>query len=509
VKRAVLIVVLLGLSTFTSAQINIRLAEVVRSGDTAKAMELLKQGTPGHAVEADGTTALHWAVQHDDAKLVRSLLAAGARVRSANLNGVTALALAAINGSAPMVELLLNAGADPNAASGEGETVLMAAARTGRPEVLKLLLARGADPSAVERRFGESALMWAAGNDNAEAIRVLVAGGAKPDVHSSTIDLPKVNVDFSFAVATALPRGGMTALMYAARQGQINAVTALADVGANLNEVDPEGSTALVIAIINAHYEVAARLVEKGADPNVGDAAGMAALYAAVDMKHLSPFVNRPAPRATGKLSVSDLVTFLLKHRADPNQTLKAPLLMRQHNGGDAALGNGATPLMRAAKALDLDFMKALLDHGADPSRALGNRTTTLMVALTGRGGRTLTPGTPMFEAVRLLLDRGADVNATGANGATLLHQSLDRGEAFIRLLVERGAKLDIKDSSGRTPLDVALGVPAAAPAGGRGRGGPGGPPGAGGPAAAPKPDAAVIALLRDLGAPAGGPPVR
>jgi len=508
VKRAVLIVVLLGLSTFTSAQINIRLAEVVRSGDTAKAMELLKQGTPGHAVEADGTTALHWAVQHDDAKLVRALLTAGARVRSANLNGVTALALAAINGSAPMVEILLNAGADASATSGEGETVLMAAARTGRPEVLKLLLAQGADPSAVERRFGETSLMWAAGNDNAEAIRVLVAGGAKPDVHSSTIDLPKVNVDFSFAVATALPRGGMTALMYAARQGQINGVTALADVGANLNEVDPEGSTALVIAIINAHYEVAARLVEKGADPNVGDAAGMAALYAAVDMKHLSPFVNRPAPRATGKLSVSDLVTFLLKHRADPNQTLKAPLLMRQHNGGDAALGNGATPLMRAAKALDLDFMKALLDHGADPSRALANRTTTMMVALTGRGGRTLTPGTPMFEAVRLLLDRGADVNATSANGATLLHQSLDRGEAFIRLLVERGAKLDIKDSSGRTPLDVALGVPAAAPAG-RGRGGPGGPPGPGGPAAAPKPDAAVIALLRELGAPAGDRPLQ
>ena len=362
-------------------------------------------------------------------------------MRAANRYGVTPLALAAINGSAPMVELLLKAGADPNAASGEGETVLMAAARTGQPETLKLLLKAGADPNAAERRFGETALMWAAGHDHAEAIRVLVAGGAKPDAISAVINLPKAKVDFSFAVATALPRGGMTALMYAARQGQINAVTALADVGANLNVVDPEGSTAIVIAIINAHYEVAARLAEKGADPNIGDAAGMAALYAAVDMMHPASLTNRPPQVRTGRLSAADLVTVLLKNRADPNVALKAPLLMRQHNAGDASLGAGATPLMRAAKALDIDIMKALLDHRADPSRALANGTTTMAVALSGRGARTLTPDTPMFQAVRLLLEHGVDVNAAGANGATLLHQSVDRGEAFVRMLVEHGAQ--------------------------------------------------------------------
>jgi ankyrin repeat protein len=169
--------------------------------------------------------------------------------------------------------------------------------------------------------------------------------------------------------------------------------------------------------------------------------------------------------------------------------------LMRQHNGGDAALGAGATPLMRAAKALDIELMKTLLDHGADPSRALPNGTTTLAVALTGRGARTLTSDTPMFQAVRLLLDRGANVNAAGANGATLLHQSLDRGEAFVRLLVERGARLDLKDASGRTPLDIALGVPAApAPVGRGGRGGGGG---AVAPGPAPAIDAATIAFLR------------
>jgi ankyrin repeat protein len=377
----------------------------------------------------------------------------------------------------------------------------MAAARTGQPEAMKLLLKAGADPNAAEREFGETALMWAAGHDNAEAVRVLVAAGAKPNAISAIINLPKAKVDFSFAVATALPRGGMTALMYAAREGQVNAVTALADAGANLNVVDPEGSTAIVIAIINAHYDVAARLVEKGANPNIGDEAGMTALYAAVDMEHPASLTNRPPQVRTGSLSAADLVTVLLKHGADPNLPLKAPLLMRQHNAGDAALGAGATPLMRAAKALDLGMMKALLDHGADPSRALANGTNTFAVTLSGRGSRTLTPDAPMFQAVRLLLDHGADINAAGANGMTLLHQSVDRGEAFVRMLVERGANVDLKDASGRTPLDIALGVPAAAPAGRGARGGPGAP------APAPVVDAATIAFLRNSGEISGRAP--
>jgi ankyrin repeat protein len=490
----------MALASSTSAQSATTLNDVIRAGDAARAIEMLKHGAAGQAPDRDGTTALHWAVRLDDIRLARALLAAGAKAGAANRYGVTPLELAAVNGSAPMVELLLSAGADPNAASGKGETVLMAAARTGRPEPLKLLLARGANPNAAELEFGETPLMWAAGNDHAEAIRLLIDGGADPNARSKTIDLPKAKVDFSFAVATALPRGDMTALMYAARQGQINGVTTLADAGADMNAVDPEGSTALVIAIINAHYDVAARLVEKGANPNIGDAAGMAALYAAVDMEHPAPLTNRPTPRPSGKLSAADLVDVLLKHGAEPNAVLSAPLLMRQHNTGDPALGAGATPLMRAAKALDLRLMKALLDHGADPSRRLAAGTTTLSVALSGRGPRMLTPDTPMFQAFRLLLERGADVNAA-ANGSTLLHQSVDRGKAWVRLLVERGAHLDVKDASGRTPLDIALGVapavPAAAGRGGRGAGGGRGGPGTtAGPA-----DAATIAFLREVSA--------
>src|SRR5688572_17429372 len=369
-----------------------RLAAVRR---TACALLAVTAFAAVHAEDADGTTELHWAVQADDVDLARALLASGARPGAANRYGVTPLALAAVNGSSAMMTLLLQAGADPNAAAGEGETVLMTAARTGRPEPLQLLLAHGADPNAAERAFGETALMWAAGHGHAEAVRVLVAGGANADARSATIDLPPAKVDFSFAVTTALPRGGMTALMYAARQGQLESVPALAGAGADLNAVDPEGTTALVIAIINAHYEVAARVVELGADPNIGDAAGMAALYAAVDMQHLAPFVNRPSPRASGLMSAADLVDVLLEHGADPNATLRAPLLMRQHNGGDPSLGPGATPLMRAAKAADVGLMRVLLDHGADASRVMANGATALMAAVSGRSAGPLTPDTP------------------------------------------------------------------------------------------------------------------
>jgi ankyrin repeat protein len=495
-----LLIALITLTTLTIAQTPSRLTDLIRSGDIPLAMQMLKQGASGHAADPDGTTALHWAVQRDDIAMARALLAAGAKVGAANRYGVTPLALAAVNGSTSMVELLLNAGADPNAASGKGETVLMAAARAGRPEPLKLLLARGADPNAAEREFGETALMWAAGHDHPDAVHVLIAGGANPNARSNVIDLPKAKVDFSFAVATALPRGGFTALMYAARQGKINGVTALADAGADLNLVDPEGSTAIVIATMNAHYDVAARLAEKGADSNIGDAVGMGALYAAVDMEHPASLTNRPTARPSGKLSAADLVDALLKHGADPNVTLKAPLLMRQHNAGDPSLGAGATPLMRAAKALDLRLMKALVEHGADPSRALANGTTAMSLTLAGRGSRTLTPDTPMFQAVLLLLEHGADPNAV-TNGSPLLHQNLDRGVAFVRLLVEKGARLDLKDAGGRTPLDIALGVaPAtpAAPAAPAGRGAAGGR-GAPGVAAPPAVDAVTIAFLREL----------
>jgi ankyrin repeat protein len=177
----------------------------------------------------------------------------------------------------------------------------------------------------------------------------------------------------------------------------------------------------------------------------------------------------------------------LLDRGADPNQPLKTPLLMRQHEFGDAALGEGATPLMRAAKAADAALITLMLDKGADPNRAMKNGTTALMVTASRQSrGADAAPRT--IEALKALLDRGADVNAATPDGSTALHQAVGRPNEVVRFLVEKGARLEVKDKFGRTPLDIASGVPGGA---GRGRGGA--------PAEPPPVHAETAALLKAL----------
>src|SRR5262249_32536385 len=151
-------------------------------------------------------------------------------------------------------------------------------------------------------------------------------------------------------VSSVLPRGGWTALMYAARQGALESVRALVESGADVNLTTPDGTSAMVLAVINAHYDTAAVLAESGADPNVPDATGTTALYAAVDMHTLAETPGRPNPKPSDKLDSADLVRILLEHGANPNVRLSGPAPQRNHFGIDAALGEGATPLMRAAR---------------------------------------------------------------------------------------------------------------------------------------------------------------
>ena len=444
------------------------LIDAVKAGDLATVQRLAQSREAVNVVEADGTTALHWAVRADSTTMVRQLLRAGANPRAANRYGVTPLSLAALNRSATIVGALLEAGADPNVRLAEDQTILMTAARAGSADVLKQLIDRGADVHAREAVAGETALMWAAMENHADAVTLLAARGARVDDRSTVTTFPRQRFgDGIVARQMVLPRGGWTPLMYAARENAIDAARALADAGADLNLADPDGTSALVFAIVNLHFDVANLLLEKGADPNVADEKGMAALYAAVDMSTLDETVGRPNPKPHGTLDAADLVGALLAHGADANARLKAPVLERIHNDGDPNLAEGATPLMRAAKDADVRVMRLLLDKGADVNARTKTQRTPLMYAAGRLSGFRGTPnrGTEQqaLEAIALCLDRGADVNAADDKGQTALHLSVASAEdSVVKLLAARGANLEARDGGGRTPLDLAR-------AGGRG----------------------------------------
>jgi ankyrin repeat protein len=489
----------LSVASLEAAGNTIRLIDAVKQGNHATVRALVNEHANVNVAEPDGMTALHWAVRADDIEMAKMLVRAGADVKAASRYGITPLSLAAQNGDPALVNLLLEAGADANSAQTEGETVLMTAARTGNPDVIRALASHGANVNAKESWQGQTALMWAATENNAAAVKTLAGLGADVNARSKALSFPEFKWETSGMVVTVLPRGEWTPLMYAAREGAIDAAAALADAKADLNLTDPDGTTALVLAIINAHFDTASLLLDKGADPNVADTTGMAALYAAVDMHTLPPMLSRPSPKLVDKIDAGELVKRLLAHGANPNARLKRPIIGRHHTPtGDATLGEGTTPLARAAKSNDLAVMRALLDAGADPTLTLKDRTTVAMIAAAGGAvvgayaGAIPVTEESSLEALRLCVSNGVDINAFNTNGQTALHNAVARGAPkLVTYLAEQGAKLDMRDKQGRTPLDIALGV------GGGGRRGGGG--GGNGRGRGAQPNESVAALLREL----------
>jgi ankyrin repeat protein len=451
-------------------------ADAVQQGDAVTLRALLKQHANVNAPQEDGTTALHWAVRSDDKATVSLLLAAGASPVVENRYGVKPLSLAALNGNAAITEALLKAGADANTANPEGETALMTASRSGSLEVVKALLAHKADPNAKEKWLQETALMWAAAEDHADVVAALIGAGANMDQKSWVTDTPILGFPESGGPNTPFPRGGWTALMYAARQNGKNAIKVLLDKGANPNLQDPQGATAMQLAIINLHYDSAALILDKGGDPNIYDETGMGPLYAVANMNTLIWVQGRPAPalESNAEYDAAGLMTKLIDKGANVNAQLKKPILKRHHYFlADRQMIEGATPLMRAAKYGDVKLARILLDHGADPKIRTkdGNNALTIaagvnLPSVSGEDPHLLHPSEDgSIEIIGMLLDRGVDINYANDQGMTALHGAVQRGqgagngngEKEIQFLAARGAKLDIKDKKGRTPLDMAL----------------------------------------------------
>ena len=422
-------------------------AEAAMKRDREAVRALLKNGEDVNAAQGDGMTALHWAARNGDLELTQMLLYAGANVKAATrLGGYTPLLMAADQGHAGVIAALVAGGADVKAANALGTTPLMLAAASGNPQAVTILVENGAELDAREKTFGQTPLMFAASNNRVDAVKALIKAGADLKITSKVNNVGNLSgQEQEFlaqasgsgnqaggngqsrngpAVATGAQapaqaaqggggggrrgmggkpgierpyfynelidkQGGHTALILASRSGFIDAAKTLVAAGADVNQTSAGDLTSpLLIAAINGHFDLAKWLLEQGADPNAAATNGVTPLYAALNVTW-APRALYPQPRAFNQQQITylDFMKALLEKGADPNRRLTKKVWYSEYNFDLAGVDEiGATPFWRAAYAGDVAAMSLLVEHGADPNigtmrpaggRALGDTGAT------------------------------------------------------------------------------------------------------------------------------------
>ena len=517
------LVSLLSVAGLAAAGSDLRLVEAAKKQDQPAVRSLLQERVDVNAAQPDGATALAWAVHWDDLETADLLIRAGANVNAANDYGVTPLSLACTNRSAAMVEKLLSAKADPNAAPWTGETPLMTAASAGSVDAVKSLLVHGAEVNAKEPRRGQTALMWAIAFQQPEIARVLIEHGADVRARTHRLEgIQPMQLEAYGSDVSPTAKGGYTPLLFAARGGDLETAKLLLEKGADANESTPDDGNALVIASAGGFEKLALFLLEKGADPNAKDSSGLAPLHYAMrdglkvlhgmDISNVKRVCGAGAgARCTagsadiavsGQAAVAsadtqvgdasrkadtilpgrdmlDLAKALLARGADPNaQLVEPPPRLRLRHKPTLSV-RGATPFFLAAAAGDLTSMRVLVEGRAKPlvttvanpkeinkqgfgddNQIQGNGTALMVAAGMGRHDDFAPEEEKRaLEAVKTLVDLGADVNAATETGWTALHAAAFGGaNSVIELLVSNGAKLNVQNGCAQTPLSLAEG---------------------------------------------------
>jgi ankyrin repeat protein len=459
------------------------LLEAAMAENVATVKSLVQAKADVNSAGVDGTTPLHWAVRAENTEMLDVLIRAKANVNAADRYGVTPLYLACTLANLPIAEKLLNAGADPNALDQSGETLLSVATRAHASDVAAALVKHGANVNAPMQDWKSTALMVAIRENDSAIVKLLLDNGA--DVNARTKVGPKparrpagagggshgvgiIRGGLPESGSQAPTQGGLTPLLYAARDGRIDMVQSLIAKGAELELADANSITPLQMAIANENIALARYLLERGANPNSKDDYGRTPLWLAVELRNVEIGPNGEEHKnGVDRAAALELIRDLIKRGANVNARTTDVPPTRRHlmRLGDLSWVNfiGQTPFFRAAFSSDVTTMKLLLESGADPKIETEQGTTPLMAAagVNWVVAQTYTESEEaMIDALKLCLELGADVNQQNSMGLAAIHGAANRGsDHVIQFLFEHGAKLDMKDKEGRTPYVWAEGV--------------------------------------------------
>ena len=460
------------------------LAMAALFGNPAMIDRLLKAGADAKELGPNGETMVMFAARNGNPRAVKLLIEAGADVNAREkLRGTTALMWAAEQRHAEAVKVLLASGADPaikSAGAGLPRNYLANRVNTRTVDLAQARRKRAADAGrtyeeqlAIEQKEGrelggQRGLGQALGPDGqplaAQGNRGRGAGaapGAQPAAAGrargagagagAAAAQPDDDNETVFAGLVGSGGGGLTALTFASREGDIESARALLDGGANVNQTTEYGWTPLLTAVNNRNYRLAILLLERGADPNLANKGGWTPLYIATDNRNIEGG-DYPVPKPD--LDHLEMIKALLDKGAKPNTPVKENTLTRTIFTMQWFWEDGATPFIRAAQSSDTVLMKLLLERGADPKATTVNGDN----ALTASAGIGWVEGVTYerspkenLEAMRMLLDLGLDPNHANVEGRTALMGAALKGRSdVVLLLVERGAILDQHDHGSR-----------------------------------------------------------